>query len=98
MRRVVFRRQAELELAEAVEWYGHHNAEVAIRFAEAADSLLKAIQENPYQYQVVEGEARRAAMRDFRYAIIYLVNETELVVVSWFHTARDPDVWRGRLR
>lgn len=97
MRRLVFRRQAELEFAAAIEWYGRHNPKTGIRFAEAAEGLVTAIQRNPYQYQIVEGEVRRAPMRDFRYAVVYLVKETELIIISWFHTARDPKIWRDRL-
>jgi toxin ParE1/3/4 len=98
MRRLVFRAQAELELAAAIEWYQKHNPRVAVEFAEGVDRILAAIQANPYQYQAIEGDARRAVMRDFSYAIVYLVKEAELTVVSVFHTSRDPRVWRDRLR
>ena len=97
MRRFVFRAQAELELAAAIEWYQEQDVAVAIEFAESVDRILNAILANPFQYQVVEGEARRATMRHFRYAIIYLVKEAELIIVSVFHTSRDPNIWRDRL-
>ena len=97
MRRIVFRSQADLELAAAIEWYLERNARAAAEFAEAVESLLEAIQRNPHQYQAVEGEIRRAAMRDFPYALIYRVKDSELIIVSCFHTARDPNIWRDRL-
>ena len=98
MRRLVFRAQAELELAAAIEWYRERNIAVAVEFAESVDRILNAILENPFQYQVVEGEARRAIIRQFRYTVIYLVKDDELVIASIFHTSRDPDIWRDRLR
>jgi hypothetical protein len=37
-------------------------------------------------------------MRHFPYKIVYLVTETELIVVSCIHAAREPNLLRDRLR
>ena len=98
MRRLVFRAQADRELAQAVEWYKGRDLRVAADFIETVERILRAIQNNPFQYQAIEGNIRRATMRHFPYKIVYLVTETELIVVSCFHTARDPNLLRDRLR
>ncbi len=98
MRRLVFRAQADRELAQAVEWYRDRDLRVAVEFIETVERILRAIQDNPFQYQTVEGNTRRATMRQFPYKIVYHVTETELIVVPCFHAARDPNVLRDRLR
>jgi len=97
-RSLVFRAQAEQEFAAATEWYKGQNPKVAVEFVEAVDRILIVILDDPYQYQAIEGDIRRAVMRDFPYAIIYLAKEPELIVVSCFHTSRDPNIWRDRVR
>jgi len=97
MRRLVFRAQADREFAEAVEWYRDRDLRVAVDFIETVERILQAVQDNPFQYQAIEGEIRRATLRHFPYKIIYQVTEAELIIVSCFHTARDPNVLRGRL-
>jgi plasmid stabilization system protein ParE len=98
MRRLVFRAQADRELAQAIEWYKARDLRVAVDFIETVERILRAIQDNPFQYQAIDGNIRRATMRHFPYMIVYAVTETELIVVSCFHAVRDPNLLRDRLR
>jgi toxin ParE1/3/4 len=98
MRRLVFRPQAGRELAQAVKWYRDRDQKVAVEFVETIERILRSIQDNPFQYQAIEGGIRRAMMRNFPYKLVYQVTETELILVSCFHGARDPNVLRNRLR
>ncbi len=98
MRRLVFRAQADGELAQAVEWYRVRDQRVAVDFVETIERILQSIQDNPLQYQAIEGGIRRAMMRNFPYKLVYQVTETELIVVSCFHAARDPGILRDRIR
>lgn len=97
MRRLVFRKQADREFAEAVEWYKSRDMKAAVEFVETIERVLRAIRENPFQYQAIEQNIRRATLRHFPYKIVYQVTNSELVIVSCFHTARDPDALRNRL-
>ena len=97
MRRLVFRKQAELEIAAAIDWYREQNPAVTTDFAVALDNLLAVIQENPFQYQAIEGKIRRAFVPAFPYRLIYLVTETDVAVVSCIHTSREPNIWRDRI-
>jgi plasmid stabilization system protein ParE len=97
MRRLVVRPQAELEIAAAADWYKSQNPVAALEFTAAVERVLKVVQENPYQYQAIEGEIRRAIMLPFPYWVVYLVTGSDVVVVSCVHTSRDPNTWRERL-
>lgn len=55
--------------------------------------VFQQIQTTPTLYTVV----RMALVRRFPYVILYRVEATRIVVVSVFHTSRDPKIWRRRL-
>jgi plasmid stabilization system protein ParE len=97
MRRLVFRTQADRELAEAIQWYKERDLRVATDFVETVERILQAIQNNPFQYQAIEGDVRSAMLRHFPYKIVYQITKIELIILSCFHTARDLNVLRGRL-
>jgi plasmid stabilization system protein ParE len=98
MRQLVVRPQAALEFAEAIKWYRKHNNAAATGFFEAVQHILHTIQRNPFQYQAIRGNIRRAAVQGFRYVIVYLVTDSEVTVVACLHTSRDPNVLRDRLK
>lgn len=81
-----------------MEWYKSRDVKIAIEFIETVEQILRAIRNNPFQYQAIVGNIRRATMRNFPYKIVYRVTETELVVLACFHAARDPNLLRDRFR
>jgi toxin ParE1/3/4 len=98
MRQLVVRPQAALEFAEAVKWYRKHNSDAATGFFESVQRILNTIQRNPFQYQSIQGRVRRAAVQGFRYVIVYIVTDSEVMVVACLHTSRDPSLLRDRLK
>ena len=97
-RRLVVRPAARIELAEASDWYDENHEGLGGDFIRAFEIASAAIVRNPFQYQVVYGEARRAPIRRFRYGLIYTVSDEEVVVVACMHGRRDPRRWQERLR
>ncbi len=96
-RRVVVRRAAEVELAEAVDWYEGQVAGLGDDFISEFDATLARLLENPFQYQVIEDDIRRASLHRFPYGIMYSVSDDELLILTCFDGRRDPQRWR-RLR
>jgi plasmid stabilization system protein ParE len=96
-RRVIFRAQAEAEIAEALEWYETRGKGLGADFMRSLDATVAAIQRAPTQYQIVKGQARRAVLRRFPYSLVYLASEDEIVVLACFHGKRDPRKLMDRL-
>lgn len=96
-KRLVFRREAELEINEAAEWYETREQGLAVEFLRVLDACIESIRRTPLLYPVVHGEVRRAVLRRFPYSIIYAVREDEIVVIGCFHGQRDPKQWQDRL-
>jgi toxin ParE1/3/4 len=93
-RTLVVATEAEAEINQAKEWYLRQSWLAAARFREAVDLALETVERNPEQYQVVYRQTRRVLVNEFPYALFYTATETLVTVVSCFHTARDPKLWR----
>jgi plasmid stabilization system protein ParE len=89
-------REAEIDLAEAVDYYEAQLSGLGHEFVAAVEQQLERIVENPAMYQVLHRGVRRAVMRRFPYGVFYLVEEA-VVVLAIEHQARDPEHWKQRL-
>jgi len=85
---------AEAELSEAAAWYAKDNPQAAKRFNDAYEAALVTLAENPHQYQIVDGDLRRAPLARFPYGLLYWIEPNTVVIASCFHGRRDPERWR----
>ncbi len=63
-------------------------------FAKTSDRAL----ENPESGQLVKNRLRRMLFRKFPFAIIYGVEDENIVVVAVSHQRREPGYWKDRGR
>lgn len=91
-----FDARAAKDLEAAVEWYDTRGANLGDRFLERVDELLGRLTEHPQLYSTVEDEIRRALVRQFPFAVYYLLEGQTLRVLAILHTSRRPDYWRDR--
>lgn len=94
---VVLTRQAAAELAEAMAWYDHHRhglgSELVAEFR-AASALLEA---HPGGAPTLARGYRRRMLRRFPYGLVYQDSGDSLLVVAFWHSARDPKHLLARL-
>jgi hypothetical protein len=88
--------EAEAEIDQASRWYDMQSSGLGPDFLRAVGASLAVIQRNPFQYQVVHGEVRRAQLRRFPHSLIYTVTDREIVVAACIHGRRGPKRWRDR--
>ena len=93
-RTLVVTSEAESEIDQAADWYDQRSRRSAVGFRDAVDKAFDTIRDNPEQYQIIYRQTRRVLLDGYPYALFYLVSETQVKVVSCFHTARDPKLWR----
>ena len=96
-RRLVVRPTARIELAAGSDWYDSNTNGLGAEFIRAFEAAAAAISDNPFQYQIVYRNARRAPLGRFPYSLIYTVSDEEIVVVSCFHGGRNPRRWQDRV-
>src|SRR5215510_8917516 len=93
-----FTPEADAELTEARRWYSHNRQDLDLEFMQCIDDVLARVVGNPFFFPVVYRNLRRAVVRRFPFAVFYEITANEVQVVSVFHSRRNPEVWRSRIR
>ena len=92
-RRLVVRPLAWRELAETVDWYEAQRIGLGGKFIDSFQAAVDSIVQNPFHYQIVGRQTRRVALHRFPHGLMYSVSDEVIVVLSCFHSSRNPR-WR----
>jgi toxin ParE1/3/4 len=92
---LVFRGAAQDEYDEAAVWYDGQ-AGLGTAFQAEVQAVLDVIAGQPDRYPIVASDVREAPVSRFPYCIYYRVRPGRIVIISVFHTSRDPAVWQSR--
>ena len=95
--RLIVRREARSELAEALDWYQSQHPDFGNRFLLAFLEAVNTLVENPYLFQRLDDDIRRVRLKDFPYNLLYFIQEDRVVIVACAHAKRRPGYWRDRL-
>lgn len=93
---LIVRPEAEEEMAEAYNWYEERMHGLGSEFLLNVDATMNSILRNHQQYPVVYKNLRCALTRRFPYQILFVTEDTLIVVVAVFHARRDPKHWQER--
>ena len=90
---------AASDFSEALDYYliSQQSPMAAADFADEVDIALDAIRYAPFMYPKFEGEVRAKLIRRFPYSILFLIEETEIVIHSIIQQERMPGYWKNRL-
>jgi len=66
-------------------------------FVARIQTVVKRIATTPKMHATVHGEVRKAVVSRFPYIVLYREDAGELIVISVFHTSRDPADWQSRV-
>lgn len=59
------------------------------------EACLQNIRRHPEIYPAVYKQVRQGVLRRFPYSVLYLA-EDDIIVISVFHSSRDPKIWKRR--
>ena len=96
-RRLIVRPEAEAEMTDAFDWYEDRVLGLGSDFLLCVDAVLNAILRNPQHYPRVHRIVRRALTRRFPYEVFFVEDDERIVVLSVFHTKRNPKRWQTRI-
>lgn len=85
------------ELEEAALYYSGIDEELGERFISTTEVTLAEIQARPVMRRKFDGEARKARLKRFPYAVVYWVDQAALRIIAVMHLHREPGYWHGRL-
>lgn len=93
-----FHRAARAELREAARWYEGRAEGLGGEFVVEMGACLTRIADTPERFPEVRGASgvRRALLRRFPYAIIFLVQDAIVTVLAVAHARRRPLYWKPR--
>lgn len=94
---VIFRDEAEADMAEAALWYERRCLGLGAEFVRSVDACLTLVSRQPTLFPVIHREARMALPRRFPYLIIYSILPDFISVVAVIHGKRHPRRWKARL-
>ncbi len=94
---IVYLRAARAEFDEAHDWLEQQRAGKGDEFSERVHEMLDLVATLPELHQCVYKDVRRAVVRKFSYNVYYRAEPNRIVVVSVFHTSRDPSIWQKRV-
>jgi plasmid stabilization system protein ParE len=92
---LIFTPHARAELIDAQNWYESEAPGLGRHFRAAVDATVQRISTVPRQFPIIYKSVRRALLRRFPYALIFVVEADEtLTVIACFHGSRDPAHWK----
>lgn len=94
-RAVIFTQAARQEFLDAQDWYEKESLGLGRRFLAEVDSAVERLAANPLQFPIVHRNIRRALLRRFPYALMFVVeSDGDVTVIACFHGSRNPMRWQ----
>ncbi len=97
-RKVLYRKAAQQDLAEAYNWYDLIDPELAERLLVDLRAAADRVAAHPLSCPVFLGTTRRTRLKVFPYYLYYRLERGALVVHAILHTRRSPTLHRKRAR
>jgi plasmid stabilization system protein ParE len=93
----VLRRVAEKEFDDSIAYYENEREGLGLEFRAAIEQYFQRIADNPEWFPEVRGKVRRAVvLRRFPFVIHFLIEAERIVILSVFHTSREPEQLKYR--
>ena len=89
---------ADLELDEAVRYYDHQLPGLGYRFFQETAAAIERVLFMPEAWPRVGERTRRCMLKGFPYALLYVLEENEILITAVAHLHRDPEHYRDRIK
>lgn len=96
-RRAVFRPEAEAELLDTWDWYERQRPGLGDELIGCVDAAVSRALRSPELDAPIQDEVRRILVRRFPFAVFYVVEPDQIVILAVAHARRDPGFWRDRV-
>jgi len=93
-----FHPEALKEYEAAAKYYADQEDGLELRFIESVEDAIAQICDAPLRWPVFDVETRRHLVRVFPYSIIYVSDESAVLILAVMHQSQRPGYWRERLR
>lgn len=91
-----FQPEAAAEYTNAAEYYARIDLDLAKRFYEEVERLIRDISQQPDRYPHFDSPIRRHFSSVFPYAVLYVEQADRILIVAVMHMKRRPGYWKKR--
>lgn len=81
---------ARIQMHDALDFYNSKQRNLGKKFLTEIDNTLNSILLSPHGFKVIYQNKHQATMAKFPFVIIYEIIESKIVVMSIFHTSKNP--------
>jgi toxin ParE1/3/4 len=89
--------EAENDFDNSYEYYYYDSPKVADAFFLRINSSLETIKKTPLSFPEIYKSLRKFTVKKFPFVIYYQVVDYTIIVISIFHTSRNPNIWTERV-
>lgn len=83
------------DLLPAFQYYEEQQPGLGGEFLVEISAVYDRVVDNPFKYQILSSDLRRALARRFPFSIFFAVEDDVVVVLAVLHSGRDPEEWMG---
>ena len=96
---VEFRKEAQLDILEAISWYEERRKGLGDELFIAIENEKHFTELNPYHYEDKYKGIRKAITKRFPFIIYYKIeSESKVLVYAVLHMKRSPRLWKKRTK
>lgn len=86
------------ELDEAVKYYDHQLPGLGFRFFQEVASTVERIRFMPEAWTKIGEQTRRCILKGFPYALLFIIETSEIIITAVAHLHRDPEHYKDRIK
>jgi ParE toxin of type II toxin-antitoxin system, parDE len=90
MHQIILKPRAILMAKDAYDWYEGQSKGLGEIFLDELDNCFKKLRINPARSPKIIKNYRQAGLKRFPYVVLFEIHKTDIVVLSVFHTKRNP--------
>ncbi|MEN0004036.1 MAG: type II toxin-antitoxin system RelE/ParE family toxin [Bacteroidota bacterium] len=93
---LILQPEAELDLDEAYEYLNSQRNNLGFDLLEELSDLFEMLKENPFLFQRVHRDTRRAITKKLKFNIFYKVLDDTIFILAILHGSQNPNKWKDR--
>lgn len=95
--RVDLKLEAHQDIFETMLWYESQRDGLGAEFYKEVENVKNILSVNPTSFEIKYKEnVRWIRTERFPYIVVYVVNESNVVILAVVSTHRHPKIWKGR--
>ena len=93
---VIIQPEAEADLDEAFEYLENIKPNLGFGLLAEVSDIIGLLEDNPYLFQIIEGQKRRVVVKRFKYNLFYKIKGDYVYILAILHGGKSSKWWKTR--